>query len=678
MDSYAPAAVLINRKHECIYLQGATDRFLMIAPGHAGHDLLAMAREGVRGKLRSAIHRGFQDHSRVLVPGGRTGPEPSGMSLNIVAEPLLSDGEEFLLICFLEEPKTSTGRARRASAADAPRAAELELELQTTRDELEGAIRTLEASSEEQMAINEEALSVNEEYQSTNEELLASKEELQSLNEELTALNSQLQETLERQRTTADDLQNVLYSTDVATIFLDTNFNIRFFTPATRSLFSILPGDVGRPLTDLNSLAADDALLPDAQIVLQGGTPQEREIEARGGEWYMRRILPYRTHAGAIEGVVVTFVDISERRATMHLQAAAKRQAELASVAKSRFLAAASHDLRQPLQTLALLQGLLARNVTGEKAQKLVSRIDEALGAMTGMLNKLLDINQIEVGAIHAEMATFPVNELFDRMREELQLHAHSQGLEFRVVPSGMFLHSDPRLLEQILRNLLSNALKYTLRGKVLLGCRRRAGALRIEVWDTGIGIPETELEAIFEEYHQLDNPARERSRGLGLGLSITDRLARLIGGQVRVRSLPGKGSVFSIEIKTLPESAAPSAIPSCIEEASTNKIARHENVVLVVEDDPEVRDMLELFLKDEGYKVATAINGAAALDLLAVGSGRPNLVLADYNLPNDMDGLQLAAQLRTRLRRDFPVVILTATFRRTRCATSRCMIAFN
>ena len=145
------------------------------------------------------------------------------------------------------------------------------------------------------MAINEEALSVNEEYQSTNEELLASKEELQSLNEELTALNSQLQETLERQRTTADDLQNVLYSTDVATIFLDTRFNIRFFTPATKALFNVIPGDVGRPLTDLKSLAADADLLPDARKVLQNQSPIEREIQGQDGAWFIRRILPYRT-----------------------------------------------------------------------------------------------------------------------------------------------------------------------------------------------------------------------------------------------------------------------------------------------------------------------------------------------------------------------------------------------
>ena len=564
------------------------------------------------------------------------------------------------MICFVDEPQHQEKPGRPTAPADIARVAALEQELEATRLELQGAIRNLEISSEEQKAINEEALSVNEEFQSTNEELLTSKEELQSLNEELTALNSQLQETLERQRTTSNDLQNVLYSTDVATLFLDTDLNIRFFTPATKSLFSVIPSDVGRPLADLNSLAADSDLLIDARTVLRTLTPIEREIEAQSGAWYIRRILPYRTQDNGVEGVVITFTDTTERRHTADELWVAKRQADLANVAKSRFLAAASHDLRQPLQTLALLQGLLAKIVEGAKAQKLVARIDETLGAIAGMLNTLLDINQIEAGTVIAEPVIFPINDLFDKLRDEFTYHAEAKRLAFHVIPCGLSIRSDPRLLEQMIRNLLSNALKYTRCGKVLLGCRRHDGMLSIEVCDTGIGIPDAELQAIFEEYHQLDNAARERNRGLGLGLSIVQRLGNLLGHRVRVRSQPGKGSIFAVEVTLAPSAALRPEHPRHAADDRIIKDARRTGTILVIDDDPEVRELLEVFLKDEGHRVATAIDGIAALDLVERGTIRPDLVLSDYNLPNGLDGLQLATQLRKKLLRPIPVIILT------------------
>ena len=385
--------------------------------------------------------------------------------------------------------------------------------------------------------------------------------------------------------------------------------------------------------------------------VLRTLAPIEREIEAQNGAWYIRRVLPYRTKDNGGEGVVITFADITERRHVADELEAAKRQAEMATLAKSRFLAAASHDLRQPLQTLALLQGLLAKIVEGERAQKLVARIDETLSAIAGMLNTLLDINQIEAGTVHAESVSFPVNDLFAQMKDEFTYHAQAKGLSLRVVPCGLSIQSDPRLLEQMIRNLLSNALKYTRRGKVLLGCRRHGGMLSIEVWDTGIGIPEAELQTIFEEYHQLDNPARERSRGLGLGLSIVQRLGGLLGHRIRVRSRPGQGSVFTVEVTLPPRGAAPQPEPQRHGmHAQTVAGVRCTGAILVVEDDPEVRELLELFLKDEGHRPATAPDGSAALDLVARGIVQPDLILADYNLPNGMNGLQVIAKLRERL----------------------------
>ncbi len=281
------------------------------------------------------------------------GDDSRAGTFTIDVQPVRSDGEDLLLVCFVDDPKAGPVTARPGVSDDVPRVAELERELEVTRTELQGAIQNLEMSGGEQKAANEEALSVQEEYQSTNEELLTAKEELQSLNEELTALNSQLQETLERQRTTSDGLQNVLFSTDVATLFLDKKLNIRFFTPATRALFAIIPGDFGRPLSDLNSLAADGNLVADATAVLRTFVPMDREIEARNGSCFIRRVLPYRSRDDNVEGVVITFSDITERRRIADEPGVAKQQADQANAAKSRLLAAASHDLRQPLQTLA-------------------------------------------------------------------------------------------------------------------------------------------------------------------------------------------------------------------------------------------------------------------------------------------------------------------------------------
>jgi len=651
LDIYAPAAVLINGRNECLYSLGPTDRYLRMPPGSPTHDLLAMARPSMRPKLRSAIQRSTQENARVAV---------SADAVNIEVRPVPSDGESLRLVCFADEPKPELPDTAPLTPNEATRLGVLEKELEVTRAELQTALHTIEVSVEERSAANEEALSVQEEYQSTNEELLTSKEELQSLNEELTALNSQLLETLERQRTTANDLQNVLYSTDVATIFLDGSLNIRLYTPATKALFGVIPSDIGRPLADLNPLSTDTALLDDARMVLRTIVPVEREVETDYGAWFIRRILPYRTPESGAEGVVITFTDITERRQVANELEATKRLAELANAAKSRFLAAASHDLRQPLQTLTLLQGMLAIGVTTEKERALVGRIGETLGTITDMLNTLLDIDQIETGRVKVEIVEFPIADLFDRLKDEFSVHAEAQGLGFRVVPCRLAIRSDPRLFEQMLRNLLSNALKYTPHGKVLLGCRRRGGHLDVEVWDTGIGIADGEQLAIFTEYHQVDNDARQRSRGLGLGLSIVQRLGVLLDHRIRLRSHPGKGSVFAIEVAMPRAEAAPRVIghsPGTTDKTVEAGCLRGE--ILIVEDDPEVRELLQLFLTNRGHRVSVAADGLEALDIVARGIW-PDLILADYNLPNGLNGVQVATKLRENLEREIPVIILT------------------
>jgi two-component system CheB/CheR fusion protein len=667
LETHAPAAVLVNRSRECLYSLGPTDRYLRVAPGAPNVDILAMARPGLRAKLASVISQGFSQNDRVVARGGPVTWDGRVHAFDIEARPVQVGGETLLLLCFLDTAKSP---ARLGSPEDASRVSELEAELEATRAELQSAIRGIEIATEEQTTINEEALSVNEEYQSTNEELITSKEELQSLNEELTALNNQLQETLDLQRTSANDLQNILYSTEVATIFLDADLCIRFFTPVTRALFKVIPGDVGRPLADLKSMAADDDILDDAAAMLRGAAPIAKEIMSNDGLWYLRRVMPYRAKGDTVEGVVITYTDVTERKETAKSLEAATLAADAANRAKSRFLAAASHDLRQPLQTLTLIHGLLARKDLGEAERKLIALQEQCLTAMSGMLNTLLDINQIDAGIIQGEKQDFRVDGLLDRLREEFAYHAQAKGLRLRVTRCSAMITSDPALLEQMIRNLIGNAMKYTRRGKVLVGCRRAGDHLKIQVLDTGIGIQPGELDSIFEEYHQVENVARERRRGLGLGLSIVKRLGALLGHEVGVASRAGRGSVFTIVVdlappaRTAPSWTAPESPPPAVDSpppaVKPGPPPRRYGAVLIVEDDPEVRSLLELVIEEDGCRPMTAEDGHAALDLVAASAIRPDVVLVDYNLPGGMTGLDLAARLRGRLGPDSPVVVLT------------------
>ena len=661
LENYAPAVVIVNRRHECVYSMGPTDHYLRVAPGYATHDLLAMAAPGLRARLRAAIGKVSRTAPHLTTTGGRVKREGHSVPFDIDVRLIEHAGQELLMIGFVDGHGMTQHANARPTTENGSQIAELERELDTARTDLSAAIHDLESAREEHRAVDEEALSVSEEYQATNEELLTSKEELQSLIEELTTLNGQLQETLERQRTTSNDLKNVLFSTDVATLFLDTELKIRFFTPASKVLFNLIPGDVGRPLTDLRALFVDPTLADDARAVLHDGAAHDAEVEVPGGTWFMRHILPYRAEGDGIEGVVITFTNITEKKNSRGALEVAKREAERANLAKSRFLAAASHDLRQPLQSLALLTGLLAKAAESERAQSLIGRLDQTLVTMSGMLNTMLDINQIEAGTVHAAPVDFVIGDLVERVRGEFIVQAQGQKLELRAVRCGRVIRTDPSMVEQMLRNLVSNALKYTKRGKILLGCRQRGDVLRIEVWDTGVGIAPEELDAIFDEYHQVDNPARERSLGLGLGLSIVQRLGDLLGHRVGVRSLPSRGSVFSIDVALAKAEQKRSRVPAVkTQPPSTPTSAASTGTILVVDDDPDVRDLLEQLLETEGHKTAIAFDGKAAMALIDGKSLRPDLLLADYNLPGGMNGVDLARRAREVIGSDLPVIILT------------------
>jgi len=331
-----------------------------------------------------------------------------------------------------------------------------------------------------------------------------------------------------------------------------------------------------------------------------------------------------------------------------------------ANLAKTRFLAAASHDLRQPVQALALNMAALELETVTPVQGHLVQRMGRSLQALSQMFDVLLDISRLDAGIVPVALQPLPLRALLLRLRDDLATTAAARGLRVRLwLPSGLsafVTQSDPVLLERCLRNLLDNAVKYTPQGDVLLALRPRAGCWQLEVWDTGIGMtPEVQAKA-FDEFYQADNPERDRARGLGLGLAIVQRLARLLGHGLALQSQPGRGTRVVLQLPQVdeplaaadrtPAAAGPAAGPLC---------------VAVVDDDAEVRDSLAALLQRWGHEVLAGADTAAVLQAWQASGCRPvQALITDLRLRGGLDGLQVAAALRQAWRGDLPALVIT------------------
>jgi two-component system CheB/CheR fusion protein len=254
--------------------------------------------------------------------------------------------------------------------------------------------------------------------------------------------------------------------------------------------------------------------------------------------------------------------ELIERAQAREALQAAQREAEWANRSKTTFLAAASHDLRQPLQAISLLHGKLARRAANPEIKRTLTRLDEAVGYMSELLDSLLEVIKIESGAMQPEIAVFPLASVFERAANDLAPVAAAKRVTFRVVSSGVWVRSDRKLLERMIQNLVANAVKYTdEEGKVLLGCRRRGEMMHIEVLDTGVGIPPEKLEKVFAEYYQIDRTGDEKL-GLGLGLFIVRTFAEILDCKIEIRSEPGKGTVFALHVPRMLDAPADPGTP--------------------------------------------------------------------------------------------------------------------
>ncbi|PIW44469.1 MAG: hypothetical protein COW18_12950 [Zetaproteobacteria bacterium CG12_big_fil_rev_8_21_14_0_65_54_13] len=315
LHEYVPASLLVNSKYEVLYHFGETSDFLHYPTGETTDDLFALLREGLATRVRGAAHKALKEKSGVSVRGAKVKHNNAFVGVNFRVKCLsdIEGGENLLLISFEHESsdQTAVKTATDLQVEDIPLVKQLESELNSTREELQNTVEELLASNEELKAAHEEAMSANEELQSSNEELETSKEELQSFNEELNTVNSELQEKVISLETANNDISNLIDSTKNASIFLDTDLNIKFFTPSSKRLFNLIASDIGRPLSDIAARFDDPQLADDIQRVMQTEQPSHREVKDLAGNWYNRRILPYRTAEGRILGAVITFDDIT-------------------------------------------------------------------------------------------------------------------------------------------------------------------------------------------------------------------------------------------------------------------------------------------------------------------------------------------------------------------------------
>jgi two-component system CheB/CheR fusion protein len=350
---------------------------------------------------------------------------------------------------------------------------------------------------------------------------------------------------------------------------------------------------------------------------------------------------------------MVRFRDIREQKREQALLQQARQRADEANRTKSRFLAAASHDLRQPLQSISMNLGVLGSDLRAEDKERVIAQTRMALDTTNKLLNSLLNITKLEAGKVQPEIESFPIAKVLERVYNTESQQAREKDQSFSLRSSSLSVTSDPTLLEQLLTNLVANAIRYTPpQGHILLGCRRLGSHLRIEVADNGPGIATEALDYIFDEYRQLEH-SQHPGMGLGLGLSIVKLVAELLHLKLEVRSTPGKGSRFSVVVPVAKDEPRQER-----RETAPAAQRRLTGTLLLIDDDEAVLDSTGLFLEISGFQVLAARSPAAAMAVL--DTAVPDVIVTDHGLAQQETGLDLLARIRKRLGSDVPAIVIT------------------
>jgi two-component system CheB/CheR fusion protein len=783
LHEHAPASVLVDAQHKILHTSTGASRYLRHADGVPTQDLLEVVRPELVPVLRPALLHAAHTRRRVAAQPVRLPLEPAEVVLHISVRP--STGEGFKGTTFVvtfDELDDSLAPTQDLDAACAdPAHAVLEEELRRLQERLKSSIGDSATSGEQLRAANEELQSLNEELRSAAEELETSKEELQSVNEELTTVNFELKSKVDELTKVNDDLSNLISSIDIATVFVDRALRIKRFTPLASQVFSLLANDIGRSLLDITHRLEYDTLGEDMARVFQTLRPLEREVRSQDARWYLVRISPYRTNEDRIEGVVLNFIDVSERRQAQEqlrarderlrlvaestrdfaivtmdnegrvtswnkgaelmfgyaegemlgeplgrifvpedraagqpeaelrqarekgralderwhqrkdgsrffcsgittplhdgsIQGFAKiardlterqllekqreqvlqaeqqvrRQLETAHALRSEFLAILSHELKNPLNLILMNTELLSRSVPAlakPPASRAIDTIRRTVHAQSQIIDDLLDLSRIDTGKLSLTRTAVYGRADIEKIAEALRPEARARQVELALEVEDLVLWADAVRLEQIVWNLVSNALKFTPPGgRVAVRLVRDDTYARLEVSDTGRGMEPWLLNQVFDMFVQGDGaPTTRHGGGLGIGLALVKQLAELHGGRVQAQSPgPGRGATFSVWIP-LYEGSLGGEAP---QPASTGPLSGQR--VLLVEDNPDTLESLQMLLEMEGAQVTPASSAAVALQQAEEKDF--DLLISDIAMP-EMDGLQLLAELRRRPR---------------------------
>jgi two-component system CheB/CheR fusion protein len=638
LSEHMPPSLLVDDHGELVHAFAGASRFLKPRDGRQGLDVAELVDPELKMALAGGLKRALADAPAVVFNGMVLGEGDDRAVYKVTMRRVATraGSPAHVLVAFerldspvppprSEPPETQFDMAR----VSREQLGVLEAELTSTRENLQAAIEELEASNEEFQASNEELLAANEELQSTNEEL-------QSVNEELYTVNAEHQRKISELVELTNDMDNLLASTEIGTIFLDEQLRIRKFTPQVAQMLRLLPQDVGRPIETFAHTMRLAPLMDDLRRCLATGERVEHELarDALGRSFYLR-ILPYRAR-GVIGGVVLTFMDIDRL-------SAAHQKIREAVQRRDQFLAMLSHELRNPLSAIVTATRLLRTAGDPQGRTRFVETLERQSMQMARLLDDLLEASRVTQNKIELRRRVVDLRVVSRDAVDAVRTLADERGLQVATDIDGqpLLVDGDPARLQQIQVNLLNNALKYTPRGgHIALSVAREGERAVVRVRDDGVGIPPEMLESVFELFVQSQRTLARADGGIGVGLTLVKALVELHGGSVSAHSDgSGKGSEFV------------ASLPLCGGDSTETGSSRRPRLapgrgakVVVVEDNDDSRQMLTMYLESAGFPCLSASNGLQALALMDRGDA--DVAIVDLGLP-DMDGLELARRMR-------------------------------